>query len=93
MSNLDFLKRLNYLGDAAGGAENLVPINAESLIRQAQEDTSLSDFGDDYWKNSFYNDISNFNSLKHALTLGRLLKKTEFLDTHFVYSSPPLATV
>lgn len=79
MSNLDFLKRLNYLGDAAGGAENLVPINAESLIRQAQEDTSLSDFGDDYWKNSFYNDISNFNSLKRSLTLGRLLKKTEFL--------------
>lgn len=79
MSNSNCIKRINDLGDAAGQADMLVPINAEQLIRQAQADTSLSDFGDSFWKNSFYENICLFNSLERPLTLGRLLKKTELL--------------
>ena len=42
----DWVRRLNAIGEAAGGAERLIPFDVDFLVAQAQEATGLSDFGD-----------------------------------------------
>ena len=43
----DWVRRINAMGDSVGGADKLIPLDAEALICAAVESTGgLSDFGD-----------------------------------------------
>jgi hypothetical protein len=74
-------ERLIAHGEAVGGAEHLVSLEAEDLLRQASASTSLDDFGGDAWR-------THFDVLLRALAdeaqlhlLGRLVVRTELLRT------------
>jgi hypothetical protein len=45
--------RLIAHGEAVGGAEHLVSLEAEGLLQQATSSTQLDDFGGDAWRRHF----------------------------------------
>ena len=74
-------ERLIAHGEAVGGAEHLISLEAEDLLQQASASTSLDDFGDGAWR-------AHFDVLLRALAdearlhlLGRLVVRTELLRT------------
>ena len=49
----DWVRRLNAMGPASGGAERMVPLAANDLIDHARRSTGLTnggDFGDGDWE-------------------------------------------
>jgi hypothetical protein len=42
----DWVRRLNAMGDACGGAHHVVPLDADELVAAARAGTGLDDFGD-----------------------------------------------
>ncbi len=43
----DWVRRINAMGDSVGGAEKLIPLGADVLMRTAIDSTGgLTDFGD-----------------------------------------------
>ena len=74
----EWVRGANDMGRAMD-AKSVVPLDEESLLRNATENTGLSDFGDDGWREPFrilLDDLEN----KAALNLvGRLLTRSDLL--------------
>ena len=79
MGSYDWVKRINYLGDAVDGIDYLAEINPDQLISQAMKSTGLENFGDDEWRTSYAELIKDLNSKKNAYLLGRLINKASLL--------------
>lgn len=75
----DWVRRLNYLGSAVGGAERLVRLDADELLDQARQSTGLEDFGDASWEEPFRQLIASLNKDVPLHTLGRLLTRSDIL--------------
>jgi len=78
----DWVRRINAMGDSVGGAERLIPIEADELVRQAIESTGgLSDFGDfdGDWRARFDSLISELEATGRLHVLGRLMTRQELL--------------
>ena len=78
----DWVRRINLMGKACGGAENLIAIDADELITVAKKSTGLNDFGENIdgdWKSRFYALINLINQDAKLNVLGRLLTKQELL--------------
>ncbi|MFQ5417944.1 MAG: sulfotransferase, partial [Myxococcota bacterium] len=78
----DWVRRINAMGDSAGGAENLIPLEADALMRTAIESTGgISDFGafDGDWHGRFTSLIDEIEATGKLHTLGRLMTRQELL--------------
>ncbi len=75
----DWVRRLNYLGAAAGGASRLLRLEAEELIDAARSSSGLSDFGDPGWEEPFRRLVASLEKDVPLHTLGRLLTRADLL--------------
>lgn len=75
-----WLERLNAHGDAVGGAEHLVDLDAEGLLAAAVASTGgLDDFGGDTWRPHFELLVRCLQDEAHLTLVGRLVARTELL--------------
>ena len=80
MKTLDWVRRINYCGDAVGGAEELISLDSDELIDIAKRTTNLSDFGDDDFSIDYFTDQKKvIDELVDAPLLKRILIKTSIL--------------
>lgn len=77
----DWARRINLMGDAVGGAERLVPFEAEELIARASASTGLSDFGDfdGDWRARLDHLVEQLDATGKLNALGRLMTRQELL--------------
>ena len=78
----DWVRRINAMGDSVGGAEKLIPLEPDALIRTAIDSTGgLSDFGDfdGDWRARFRSFISELEATGGLHALGRLMTRQELL--------------
>jgi hypothetical protein len=76
-----WVERLIAHGDAVGGAEHLVGLDGEELLRVARASTGLDDFGDDGWRAPFDVLLRALREESDLHVVGRLLVRTELLRT------------
>lgn len=84
----DWVQRLNACGDAAGGAEQLVPFAVDEMIASAIATTGLDDFGGDLdrgldpssnWETRLRSLVQAIDDTARMHTVGRLMTRTEFM--------------
>jgi hypothetical protein len=78
----DWVRRINAMGDSVGGAEKLIPLDADLLVRTAIDSTGgLTDFGsfDGDWRARFTSLISELEADGKMHALGRLMTRQELL--------------
>ena len=77
----DWVRRLNLMGDAVGGARHLVPLDPSALIDRAREATGLDDFGDvdGDWRARLDGLVPALEETGHLHVVGRLLTRQEIL--------------
>lgn len=75
----DWVRRLNYLGRATGGAARLIDIDADGLIAEARAGTGLDAFGEDGWEEPFRRLVGSLDRDVALHTLGRLLTRADLL--------------
>src|SRR5215468_5991996 len=76
-----WVRRVNAMGDAVGGACHAVPIDADELLARAAETTGLGefgDFGDGDWRKA-YRSIALGLEAAGLHTVGRLMTRQELL--------------
>jgi hypothetical protein len=78
----DWVRRIMAMGDAVGGAERLVPFDADALIESAALSTGgLRDFGDfdGDWRARLHHLVHELESSARLHALGRLMTRQELL--------------
>ncbi|MCB1631506.1 MAG: sulfotransferase [Pseudomonadales bacterium] len=75
----DWVRRLNYLGAAVGGAGRLLQLDADELIAEACAGSGLDDFGDAGWEEPFRRLVASLEKDVALHTLGRLLTRADLL--------------
>jgi hypothetical protein len=78
----DWVRRMVAMGDAVGGAEKLVPLDADALVATAIESTGgLTDFGDfdGDWRARFASLVAEIEATARLHALGRLMTRQELL--------------
>jgi hypothetical protein len=78
----DWVRRINAMGDSVGGANRLIPLDPDSLVRAAIESTGgLTDFGDfdGDWQARFHSLIGELDATGKLHALGRLMTRQELL--------------
>lgn len=77
----DWVRRMNAMGDSVGGAERMVSLEVEPLIRLAQSSTGLTDFGDfdGDWRGRLESLVAAIESSAKLNVVGRLLTRQEIL--------------
>jgi hypothetical protein len=73
-----WIQKLNEVGRGLDLA-SLVPLHAASLLRQAEANTGLSDFGSDDWREPFSILTASIDAEAELNLAGRLLTRTEYL--------------
>ncbi len=74
-----WVERLIEHGEAAGGAENLVALDADSLLQAAIRATGLSDFGEGEWRKHFDVLIRALDEESNLHLVGRTIVRTEIV--------------
>lgn len=75
----DWVDRLLSFGEAVGGAEHLVGLDADELVATARAATGLDDFGEDGWREHFDVLLASLARDSDLHLVGRLLARTEIL--------------
>jgi hypothetical protein len=78
----DWVRQINAMGDSVGGAERLIPLDPEALVRTAVASTGgLSDFGDfdGDWRTRFDSLVAELDATGKLNALGRLMTRQELL--------------
>jgi hypothetical protein len=76
-----WVDHFNQFGPACGGAEYLLPLEADELTLAARRATGLDDFGTDPWEEGFNKLLWSLNHEANLNTMGRLMVRTELLRT------------
>lgn len=76
-----WVKHFNQFGPAAGGAEHLIPLDAQALKSAACEAVGLSDFGEFPWQEAYQKLLWSLNHEANLNTMGRLMVRAELLRT------------
>ena len=77
----EWVERLIAHGDAVGGAEHLVGLESDELLRVAAASTGLDDFGGEEWRTPFDVLLRALREESDLHLAGRLLVRTELLRT------------
>ena len=75
----EWVSRINLVGDALGGAAQLVPIDADEMLRAARAGTGLDDFGPDDWQEGYRILVGSINEEAGLNVAGRLLTRAELV--------------
>jgi hypothetical protein len=75
------VQRLNAHGEAAGGAEHLVSLDADALCQTAIGSTGLEDFGDDAWREPYAVLLRALREESRLHLVGRIQTRAEILRT------------
>jgi len=78
----DWVRRLNYFGDAVGDPRAIVDLDPELLLRVARETTGLNDLGEDQWpgwSETYRRQLSAIDAESNLHLLGRVLTRSEVL--------------
>ena len=78
----DLVRRLNAMGDSVGGAQHLVPLNADGLLAAAVDAAGHDDFGDfddGDWEPRFRHLVERLDTAARLNTVGRLMTRQELL--------------
>lgn len=76
-----WVERLNAHGDAVGGADRLVNLDAEELLATARASTGLDDFGGEIWRGHYEAFMTSLATEPDLHLVGRLLARTDLLGT------------
>jgi hypothetical protein len=74
-----WLVRLNAHADAVGGAEHLVPLDADGLLASARASTGLDDFGGASWRPHFELLVESLRTEADLTLAGRVVARAELL--------------
>ena len=79
MPRPDWVRRANAMGDAAGGARELIPLDVPAMVASAERTTGLSDFGafDGDWQARLESLVSNMEETARLNVVGRLMIREE----------------
>lgn len=77
----DWVRRLNAMGDAVGGADRLIPLDVDEMVATARETHGLSDFGDfdGDWRGRLEGLVAAYEAEANLNALGRLMARQEIL--------------
>lgn len=78
----DWVRRLNYLGEAVGDPRHVVALEPGELLDVARSTTGLSDLGEDDWPGwteTFARQIESIDTESNLHLLGRVLTRSEVL--------------
>jgi len=78
----DWVRRINAMGQSVGGAEKLIPLDSDALVRAAIDSTGgLDDFGDfdGDWHGRLLSLVGAIESSGRLHALGRLMTRQELL--------------
>jgi hypothetical protein len=75
----DWVRRIVAMGPSVGGAEHLVPLDADAIIATAVESTGLEDFGPPTWEEPFRRLVEALDAEAELHVLGRLESKLDLL--------------
>ena len=77
----DWVRRINAMGPAVGGAERLVPLEVDELVERARASTGLADFGDEDgdWRARLDALVASLESDAALSVVGRLMTRQEIL--------------
>jgi len=78
----DWVRRLNYLGDAVGDPRHVAGLEPSELLAVARATTGLSDLGEDDWpgwSETFERQVSAIDAEADLHLLGRVLTRSEIL--------------
>jgi hypothetical protein len=76
-----WVERLIAHGEAAGGAEHLVPLDAEELLATARRATDLDDFGPGPWHDGYERLVRGLVEESELHVVGRAIVRMELLRT------------
>lgn len=77
----DWVRRVNAMGDAVGGAAELVPLDVDAMLERARRVTGLDDFGDfdGDWHGRLVSLVSAIEDEARLHVMGRLMTRQEIL--------------
>lgn len=77
----DWARRVIAMGDAAGGAEKLVPLDVDAMCASAIESSGLADFGnaDGDWRGRLRSLVAAIDETARMHALGRLMTRAEIM--------------
>lgn len=77
----DWVRRLNYFGDAAGGPAALIPLDVDAMCEAAVSSTKLQNFGDvdGDWLGRLRNLTAAIDETAQMHALGRLMTRGEIM--------------
>src|SRR4051812_4858289 len=75
----DWVRRVNAMGPSVGGAEHLVPLDADELVATATRSTGLDDFGPPTWEEPFRRLVAALDTEAQLHTLGRLMSRLDLV--------------
>lgn len=73
----DWLRRLNYLGPAAGDPRHVIPLDPAEMLATARASTGLGTLGDAHWMETYERRIDSIDREANAHLLGRMLCRAE----------------
>src|SRR5450759_2149766 len=79
METPNWVRRLNYIGAAIGGAAHMVSLDADELLEVATTTTGLSDFGGDSWEQPYRKLLASIQEEVQLHTLGRIMTRGDVL--------------
>ncbi len=74
----EWVREANEMGHALD-LRSVVPLDEESLLRAAMENTGLGDFGDDGWREPFRILLDDLETKSELHLLGRLMTRSDLL--------------
>ena len=76
-----WVERLIAHGDAVGGAEHLIPLEADALLETARRSTGLQDFGPGEWQTHYERFVRSLREESGLHVVGRTMVRMELLRT------------
>ena len=77
----EWAARMIEHGNVLGGAQHLVSLDGEDLIRAAMTATGLTDFGGEDWRQHFGTLVRALEEESNLHLVGRILTRTEIVRT------------
>ena len=76
----DWVRRINAMAFGAGGAAEVVPLDADDLLERAARSTGLDDFGPSTWEEPYRRLVAALNEEAQLHVVGRLLTRYDLLN-------------
>lgn len=82
LSHPDWVRRLNYFGDAVGAPRDIVGLDPDELLGIARRTTGLDDLGEDEWPGwteTYERQLASIDAESQLHLLGRVLTRSEVI--------------